>query len=280
MNGEASLEQVASALTKAKAWRGGSPAESSVFRAIREERERQERLHGHDRDHGMDVWYAILGEEVGEAAKAILELRNAERYPDGQREMITRQALLRELVQVAAVAVAMYERLEGNGPHAHPAAPEDRNPTHPTWSAKGEPFAFTAMGEPLTLTLEEALVELGKKRKTLIWRDDAAALAAAGGDPASFASEWPQAASVALGRTVIARDETAALREAASGLAPAMSNLAQRMTSLLSEVHRRLAPADVTATDVHAMEVALAALELHESVQKVRRLAGREVDRG
>lgn len=58
------------------------------------ERVRQQEKWG-EQNHNAPLWYAILGEEVGEVARSILE-----RDPENYRE---------ELVQVAAVAVAMVE---------------------------------------------------------------------------------------------------------------------------------------------------------------------------
>ncbi len=59
------------------------------------ERTRQEEVWGDQRDRDFRTWLAILVEEVGETAQAILQ-----RDPT---------ALRREIVQVAAVAVAMIE---------------------------------------------------------------------------------------------------------------------------------------------------------------------------
>ena len=63
------------------------------------ERTRQDELWG-EQNHSPEVWCAILMEEVGEAAHAVLE-----RGGDNYRE---------ELVQVAAVAVAMVESYDRN----------------------------------------------------------------------------------------------------------------------------------------------------------------------
>jgi NTP pyrophosphatase (non-canonical NTP hydrolase) len=72
--------------------------------AVSDERDRQEARWGIQR-HDMTVWLAVLSEEVGEAAQAILEYR----------ELMSDQrlaAIRAEAVQVAAVAVAMVEHLD------------------------------------------------------------------------------------------------------------------------------------------------------------------------
>ena len=72
--------------------------------AVKEERERQDAKWGSQRDLPNPTWLAILVEEVGEVAKAILE-----RDEEG---------LNKEIVQVAAVAVAMIEAIDArNGKH-------------------------------------------------------------------------------------------------------------------------------------------------------------------
>ena len=61
-------------------------------------------------DHSATDWLAILSEEVGEAAQEAVEIRWA---PDDD-EASRRTGLLRaELVQVAAVAVAWIEHIDG-----------------------------------------------------------------------------------------------------------------------------------------------------------------------
>lgn len=64
---------------------------------ILDERRRQDEKWG-QQDHSVNVWHAILSEEVGEVARAILE---------GDVK-----AYAKELVQVAAVAMAAVEALE------------------------------------------------------------------------------------------------------------------------------------------------------------------------
>ena len=69
---------------------------------IQAERNRQERKWG-QQDHENLKWSAILQEEVGEVAKAILEEPSFECGYD--------EALRREVIQVAAVAVAWLEAI-------------------------------------------------------------------------------------------------------------------------------------------------------------------------
>lgn len=73
--------------------------QEEIFSLIRKERLHQDRKWG-PQSHTDFVWSAILGEEVGEACKAILE------HEYGGR---SREDVRRELVQVAAVAVAWLE---------------------------------------------------------------------------------------------------------------------------------------------------------------------------
>jgi NTP pyrophosphatase (non-canonical NTP hydrolase) len=70
-----------------------------VLDMVSEERARQERKWGDQSAYSSLLWLAILTEELGEVAKAMLERTSAE-------------SLRRELTQVAAVAVAAIEALE------------------------------------------------------------------------------------------------------------------------------------------------------------------------
>jgi NTP pyrophosphatase (non-canonical NTP hydrolase) len=74
----------------------------AVLDEVGAERNRQEKLWG-PQNHPASYYYLILAEEVGEVAKAILENKSSVAH--------TRS----ELVQVAAVAVAMVESLDRNG---------------------------------------------------------------------------------------------------------------------------------------------------------------------
>ena len=71
-----------------------------ILQKIVEERKRQDDKWG-EQNHEPYKWLAILGEEVGEANKAVLE--------NNQKN------IREELVQIAATAVAMYESLERKG---------------------------------------------------------------------------------------------------------------------------------------------------------------------
>lgn len=83
---------------------------------IREERRRQDAKWG-EQNHSPIEWSAILTEEVGEVAKEALELhfaqlQNAGKSEDWYAEKLA--AYRKEVIQVAAVALAMAESLERN----------------------------------------------------------------------------------------------------------------------------------------------------------------------
>ena len=73
----------------------------NIFQQIKDERTRQDKKWGVQDHHPLE-WCAILGEEVGEVQKAALETHFKYKgdNPENYRE---------ELIQVAAVAVAMVE---------------------------------------------------------------------------------------------------------------------------------------------------------------------------
>lgn len=75
-----------------------------VVRAVKKERLRQDQNWG-QQNHTPETWCLILGEEVGEVQKAVLEHRFGDKPWSEYRE---------ELVQVAAVAVAMIESFDRN----------------------------------------------------------------------------------------------------------------------------------------------------------------------
>ena len=94
-------------MTRSKVLRVSHPAYSMalVLNQVIAERERQDSLWG-EQNHGPYAWLSILMEEVGEAAQAanktILEgHKGFEHYRE-------------ELVQVAAVTIAMIECLDRN----------------------------------------------------------------------------------------------------------------------------------------------------------------------
>lgn len=85
--------------------------ESEVLNEVRTERFMQDGQWG-EQNHDPFTYLAILGEEVGEANQAALHLR----FPseEGVGEPERRQHYREELIQVAAVAVAMVECLDRN----------------------------------------------------------------------------------------------------------------------------------------------------------------------
>jgi len=64
-------------------------------------------------EHSLTTWITVLGEEVGEAAKEVLEYRQATIYQGDHYSAQDRLRRLRaELLQAAAVAVATVEDLD------------------------------------------------------------------------------------------------------------------------------------------------------------------------
>lgn len=100
-----------------------------VLSEVEIERVRQDGLWG-EQNHSPAVWLMILGEEVGEATEAALEAwaNDPSLYPKSRDQWLGRYRA--ELIQVAAVAVAMVESLDRNKladadqPHALPAGGE------------------------------------------------------------------------------------------------------------------------------------------------------------
>lgn len=84
-------------------------AAGGALEAVAKERERQDAKWG-IQDHAHEVWLAILGEEYGELARAILETRFDNGLEAKARGGIAN--IRKEAVQVAAVAVAMVECLD------------------------------------------------------------------------------------------------------------------------------------------------------------------------
>lgn len=85
-----------------------------VMGAVVAERQRQDVLWGpvQDLPHTAAIWYGILGEEVGEAAKAMNQGHDAE--------------LVDEIVQLAAVALSWLEHIEYWAEMAHNTDNEER----------------------------------------------------------------------------------------------------------------------------------------------------------
>jgi len=80
-----------------------------IFKEIKEEREKQDIKWG-EQNHKPIEWIAILTEEVGETSKAALEAHFEKCFWDPKKLKEYRE----ELIQVAAVSVAMLESLERN----------------------------------------------------------------------------------------------------------------------------------------------------------------------
>ena len=81
---------------------------------VQDERRRQNRKFG-EQNHPIADWFLILGEEVGEAQREACEHVFASRFPEHYPTDPERLHRLRkELVEVAAVAVAMIESLDRN----------------------------------------------------------------------------------------------------------------------------------------------------------------------
>ncbi len=70
-----------------------------ILDLISKERDNQDQKWG-EQNHDIYKWLAILGEEVGEVNKAVLESKYDE--------------IINELIQIGAVSVAMIESLERN----------------------------------------------------------------------------------------------------------------------------------------------------------------------
>lgn len=98
---------------------------ANIFRDIFAERVRQDDKWG-QQNHTQMIWLGILAEEFGEAAKEVNELhfrpgsiteQNSVAYQIEPHDSIhTQRVRIRtELIQVAAVAVAMIESLDRNG---------------------------------------------------------------------------------------------------------------------------------------------------------------------
>lgn len=85
----------------------------SVLEEVLEERRRQDAKWGANRNHSPAEWLMILGEEVGEANKAALEARFTPLEFNDTRYGLYME-YREELIQVAAVAVAMVESVDRN----------------------------------------------------------------------------------------------------------------------------------------------------------------------
>ncbi len=82
-----------------------------ILEAIKQERMLQDEKWG-EQNHKPIEWVAILTEEVGEVSKEALENHFSKYYKDTNKLANYRK----ELIQVAAVAIAMIESLDRNQP--------------------------------------------------------------------------------------------------------------------------------------------------------------------
>ena len=83
---------------------------SSVLKEVKAERARQDAKQG-QQNHEPVKYFAILSEEFGEVAKEVVEYT----FAVSKEGQLTRMKNMREeLVQTAAVAVAMIESLDRN----------------------------------------------------------------------------------------------------------------------------------------------------------------------
>lgn len=81
--------------------------EVEVLKDINEERERQDEEWG-EQNHSPVIWMPILMEEVGEAAQEAVKSHFADEGVYGKHVDLYRQ----EMIQVAALAIAMIESLD------------------------------------------------------------------------------------------------------------------------------------------------------------------------
>lgn len=81
--------------------------DSYILYDIIDERERQDQKWGDQSANANVLWSTVLTEEVGEVAEAVLKL-------DFEDHEGTHDDLRKELVEVAAVAVAWIEALDKN----------------------------------------------------------------------------------------------------------------------------------------------------------------------
>ena len=85
-----------------------------IIRAdISDERDRQEQMYGEGHTNEYPVWMTILGEEFGECCQALLKMRQMNvDFPQHAPDRCGLKCLRRELIQVAAVAVAAIEQID------------------------------------------------------------------------------------------------------------------------------------------------------------------------
>jgi NTP pyrophosphatase (non-canonical NTP hydrolase) len=83
---------------------------TKIFEEIKQERKKQDKKWG-IQNHIPIEWCAILGEETGEVQKEALETHFNFKYYRKKRDYAKYR---KELIQVAAVAIAMIECLDRN----------------------------------------------------------------------------------------------------------------------------------------------------------------------
>jgi len=86
---------------------GLSPSQATALHDVAAERIRQDAKWG-EQNHSPEWWLAILSEEVGELATAILR----DHFTAGEYEHRSVQSIRAEAIQIAAVAVALVECLD------------------------------------------------------------------------------------------------------------------------------------------------------------------------
>lgn len=94
-------------------WIVATEATRNVLFAVANERDAQTAKWG-EQNHDPMVWGAILGEEVGELAQAMLNDKFG-----GSEHTSHSSSMRAEAVQVAAVAVAFIEYLDRSDDHKH-----------------------------------------------------------------------------------------------------------------------------------------------------------------
>ena len=99
--------RIDAALTAAQVRRLVSPVNVDIVL----ERQRQNAKWGVQR-HSWPEWMTVLGEEYGEACQAALRLRFGEDNDQRDRYLSRLEHLRTELVQIAAVAVAIIEHID------------------------------------------------------------------------------------------------------------------------------------------------------------------------
>ncbi len=76
----------------------------SLLEEIAQERERQDAKWGWPRRHGMEKWFLILLEEMGEASECLLQMESGDKPGDWPA------SFEKEMVQVIAVGMAMLQQ--------------------------------------------------------------------------------------------------------------------------------------------------------------------------